>query len=118
MSELIHAGHITRGWLGISVRKLTPDLRTSLKYPKGEGAVIAGVMRQGPANMAGIQSGDIIISLNHQPIKDPAQVLGIASNLKPNQSVNIAVARNGAIYDFKIVMGKRPIQAAADIEKK
>lgn len=117
MSELIHSGHITRGWLGISVRKLTDELRTSLKYPKGTGVVIAGVMRQGPANIAGIQSGDIIISLNNKNIKDPAEVLGIASNLKPNQAVNIAVVRGGEIYDFKITMGKRPVQTAA-VEKK
>lgn len=111
MSELINSGHITRGWLGISVRKLTDELRASLNYPKGDGVVIAGVMRQGPANIAGIQSGDIIISLNNKNTNDPAEVLGVAAKLKPNQAVSIAVVRGGQIYDFKIVIGKRPSQA-------
>ncbi len=111
MAELINAGHITRGWLGISVRKLTDELRASLNYSKGDGVVIAGVMRQGPANIAGIQPGDIIISLNNKNTNDPAEVLGVAAKLKPNQAVTMAVVRGGHIYDFKIVIGKRPTQA-------
>jgi S1-C subfamily serine protease len=108
IGELIHSGQITRGWLGISVRKLTDELRASLKYPKGDGVVIGGVMREGPANVAGIQSGDIIISVNNKPTKEPSEVLGITSNLKPKQTVNMAVVRGGQIYDFKVVIGKRP----------
>lgn len=108
MAELINAGHITRGWLGISVRKLTDELRVPLKYPKGEGVVVGGIMREGPAHVAGIQPGDIIISLDNKPTKDPSEVLGIAARLKPNQAANIAVVRGGQIYDFRIIMGKRP----------
>jgi len=108
MSELINSGHITRGWLGISVRKLTDELRASLHYPKGEGVVVAGIVRNGPAGIAGLQPGDVIISLNNKATNDPSEVLGIAAKLKPQQATNIAIVRGGQIYDFKIVIGTRP----------
>lgn len=108
MTQLIESGQVTRGWIGITVRKLTEDMRKSLNYPKGEGAVIAGVIRGGPAHKAGIQPGDIIISINNQKTDDTSTILGIITKLSPDKSYPISVVRNGQTVDFRIVAGKRP----------
>lgn len=108
MGELINQGHVTRGWLGLSLGRMSDAVRKTLNYPKGEGAVIAGVIRGGPANLAGLKPGDIIISLDNKEIKAPSDVLTITSKLKPDTAYPIAIVRNGETLDFRVVAGKRP----------
>lgn len=110
MGELIDQGHVTRGWLGLSLNQLNDDIRKSLKYPKGDGAVVAGVIRGGPAFNGGLRPGDVIISLNNKDVSNPNDVLSIAAKLKPETAAPIAVVRNGETLDFRIVIGKRPVK--------
>ncbi|MFI4937016.1 MAG: S1C family serine protease [Candidatus Berkiellales bacterium] len=110
MSELINQGYVTRGWLGISLGRLSDELRKSLNYPKGDGAVIAGVIRNGPAYTAGLRPGDIIISVDNKPVKTPNDVLGITSKLKPEAAYPIGIVRGGETLDFRVVPGKRPVK--------
>jgi len=116
MGQLINKGHVTRGWLGITVHKLTDELRKSLDYPKGEGTVIASVIRGGPAAKAGLRSGDIIININNSDVSGPSDVLKITANLKPEKAYPIAVIRQGETHDLRVEIGKRPTQS--DSEKK
>lgn len=108
MNELISEGHVTRGWLGITVRGLNEELRKTLKYPEGDGAVIAGVIRNGPAAKAGIMPGDIVVNVNGKQTKEPSDVLSATSVLKPDEAYNLSVVRDGEIFDFKVIIGKRP----------
>lgn len=116
MTQLIEKGHVTRGWLGITVHKLNEDIRKQLDYPKGDGAVIAGVIRGGPAYTAGLRPGDIIISIDDKDTRDPGDVLKITSNLDPEKGYPIAAIRNKEIHDFRVVLGTRPVHK--DEEKK
>lgn len=113
MTELIDQGHVTRGWLGISLGKLTEEVRKSLKYPKGEGAVIAGVIRGGPAHTAGLRPGDVIISVDGKSITNPSDALSITSKLKPDTAYPITIVRGNETLDFRVVVGKRPVKTPA-----
>ncbi|MGE3318920.1 MAG: trypsin-like peptidase domain-containing protein [Candidatus Berkiella sp.] len=110
MSELINQGHVTRGWLGISLGKLNDEARKVLNYPKGDGAVIAGVIRGGPAANAGLRPGDIIISIDNKETKGPSEVLSTTSKLKPDTAYPIAIVRNGETLDFRVIVTKRPLK--------
>lgn len=110
MNELIDQGHVTRGWLGISLGRLSDEIRKSINYPKGEGAVIAGIIRNGPAHIAGLRPGDVIISVDNKEVKTPNDVLSLTSKLKPDTAYPIAIIRNGETLDFRVVAGKRPVK--------
>ncbi len=110
MADLINQGHVTRGWLGISLGKLTDDVRQALKYPKGDGAAIAAVIRGGPAHTAGLRPGDIIISVDGKNVASASDALSITSKLKPDAAYPISVIREGETLDFRVVVGKRPVK--------
>lgn len=108
LSDLIEHGSVTRGWLGISIRPLTPELRDQLRYTKGEGVVVAGVVREGPAQRAGLTPGDIIVSLNNQPTPDPRSLLSNTAKLEPEKNYPVVIVRDGQTFDFKVRIGMRP----------
>lgn len=110
MHDLIHQGHVTRGWLGISLGRLNEEVRKSLNYPKGEGAVVAGVIRNGPAHIGGLKPGDVIISVDNKKVDTPSDVLVLTAKLKPETAYPVTVIRNGETLDFRVVVGKRPVK--------
>jgi Do/DeqQ family serine protease len=113
MAELIEHGHVTRGWLGVTVRKMSDEIRKSLRYPKGDGVVIAGVVRGGPAFNAGIRPGDILIAVNNEKTTEPNEVLSLTAKLKPDEAYPISVIREGQIHDYRVIIGMRPVQPEA-----
>src|SRR3989338_5113680 len=70
MEQIVKTGGVTRGWVGIEVQEITPELAESFKLSGTEGALIAGVMRGSPADKAGIRPGDILIQVGGKPVKD------------------------------------------------
>lgn len=110
MNELIDQGHVTRGWLGISLGRLSDEVRKSLNYPKGDGAVVAAIIRGGPAFLAGLKPGDVIISVDGKEIKTANDVLSLTSKLNPDKAYPISVVRNGETLDLRVVVGKRPVK--------
>lgn len=116
MSQLIDHGHVTRGWLGISIRPLTDDLRKSLLYPKGEGCVIAGIVREGPAHKSGLVPGDIVLSINGVATTDPAALQTLTADLKPDTTYPLVIFRQGQTLDYQVTIGKRPVQETKKAE--
>lgn len=108
MSQIIDQGHVVRGWLGISVRDLTPKLRESLKYPEGEGTVVAGVLRNGPAHLAGLLPGDVIMSVDGRATSSARDIVNVTSKLEPGSKYPIVVSRSGDIFDFQVQVELRP----------
>lgn len=108
MEQIIRQGSVTRGWIGIEAQDITPELAESFKLKVARGALIAGVMRNGPADKAGVKPGDILLDINGHAVIDSAGMLNLIAALKPDQPASIKVVRNQAEYTFSVVIGMRP----------
>jgi len=114
MEQIIQTGGVTRGWIGVEVQDLTPELAESFKRPNTNGALIAGVLKGGPADRAGVRPGDILIAVDSKPVVDSSAMLDLIAALSPGQTVTILVMRNQAEKTVKVNVGKRPKPASQE----
>ncbi|MDB5814635.1 MAG: 2-alkenal reductase [Rhodocyclales bacterium] len=107
MDEIIHNGGVTRGWVGVEVQEITPELAESFKLPP-QGALIAGVARNSPADKAGVQPGDAMVSVDGQPITNPQSMLEHIASQVPGKAVRFGFVRRGKPLELTIQVGRRP----------
>ena len=111
MEQIIKEGGVTRGWVGVEVQDLSPELMESLNLkPNQEGALIAGVLKGGPADRGGIRPGDVLLAVNNHPVKDSSSLLNLIAALKPDEIAQIPVNRKNQSLSLKIRIGRRPLQ--------
>ncbi|MBW8371623.1 MAG: Do family serine endopeptidase [Thiobacillus sp.] len=110
MEQIIKSGSVTRGWVGIEVQDLTPELAESFSLKNADGALIAGVLKGGPADAGGIRPGDILLAVNGNKVSDSASLLNLIAALKPGDNARLTVARKQQSLDLKIQVGLRPLQ--------
>ncbi|KCB24053.1 trypsin-like peptidase domain-containing protein [Bordetella hinzii] len=109
MDEIIKTGKVRRGWLGIEPQDLTPELARAFRLDaSASGVIIAGILRGGPADQAGLRVGDIVQALNGQPARNTVTLLGQIAAVTPGQSAVLRVLRAGKTLDIKVTMGTRP----------
>ena len=114
MEQIIKSGSVTRGWVGIEVQDLTPELAESFSLKSAEGALIAGVLKGGPADLGGVRPGDILLAVNGNKVSDSATLLNLIAALKPGDNARLTVARKQQSLDLKIKVGLRPIQRSLE----
>lgn len=110
MEQIIKSGSVTRGWVGIEVQDLTPELAESFNLQATQGALIAGVLKGGPADLAGIRPGDILIAVNDSKVSDSASLLNLIAALKPGETARLTVARKQQMLALPVAVGRRPMQ--------
>lgn len=108
MEQIVKTGGVTRGYIGVEPQDVTPELAEAFRLPRKDGAIIAGVMRAGPADRAGVRVGDILFEVDGKPVKDTASMLNLIAQLKPGTSTRFRFLREGKQLDLNIVIGKRP----------
>lgn len=108
MEQIIQTGTVTRGWIGAAIQELTPELIASFKLDGNKGVLITEVIRNSPAEQAGIKRGDILLSIDHHAIDNWSTMLDTVSNLPPGNTVETKVLRNGNEINSKVKIGKRP----------
>lgn len=108
MEQIALSGSVTRGWIGIEAQDITPELAESFKLDKVQGSLIAGVLRDSPADLAGIRSGDVLLAINNREVTDSNSMLNIIAVLKPNEKAVLTLARNQKNIKVEVVIGKRP----------
>jgi S1-C subfamily serine protease len=108
MEQIIKTGTVTRGWVGVEVQEVTPELAESFRLPSTSGALIAGVMRGSPADKAGVKPGDLLVAIDDKPVADAQVMLGLIAALAPGQNSRFGLRRDGKAVELAIVIGKRP----------
>jgi len=108
MQQILKNGKVTRGYLGIMIQEVTPDLAKAFDLPSSEGALVGDVTKDGPASKAGMQKGDIILTLNGQPVEDSRSLRLHIASMAPGQTVQLGVQRNGAKLTVSVTLGELP----------
>lgn len=107
MEEIIETGAVTRGWLGVEVASVTPDLAASLGLPSTAGAIIGSVATGSPAERAGIRPGDVLIGVDDRPVRDLSGALTAITSLPPGKTVAVRVIRSGKEAGLSVTVGRR-----------
>ncbi|HEX7052997.1 MAG TPA: Do family serine endopeptidase [Burkholderiales bacterium] len=114
LEQIVKNGSVTRGWIGVEVQEITPPIAESFNLPGTRGALIAGVLRGGPADKAGVRPGDILVEVQGKPVADPTAMLDLIAALSPGQSARVRLKRQGRDVEANITVGRRPKPPARD----
>ncbi len=113
MDSLIKDGQVTRGWIGVEPRDLTPEIAETFNLPLKEGVLITGVLHNGPAAVGGIRPGDVVVQVADTKVANTAQLLNAVALLRPGQSAKLRVQRGGEALNVDVVVAKRPHMAVS-----
>ncbi len=101
-------GHVTRGWMGVSLQEVTQDLARSFNLEQPRGALVADVSADGPAAKAGLKAGDVIVAYAGKPVNDSADLPPLVGSTKPGVSKTLTVIRDGKEQDIAVTLGQLP----------
>ena len=109
MEQIIKTGRVERGWIGVGLQEITPEIASSLNLTVNQGALVSGVVPGGPAARAGMKPGDVLKAINgKQIITDVNQAISETTALRPGEAIQIDVMRQGQIVRLAIDVGRRP----------
>lgn len=108
LQDIIEHGRALRGWLGIEARAITPELARSLGLLDTRGVLVVGILRDGPAHQAGLQPGDVILTIDDKTIAEAADALLAISSRKPGSRIKLHITRNDIELDLEAVAIERP----------
>ena len=108
MEGLIQDGQVTRGWIGIEPRDLTAEIAQSLKLPVSQGVLITGVLQDGPAGLAGMRPGDVVLKIAGKAVVNTPQLLNAVASLKPQSEAAIGIQRGTESLSLTVTVVQRP----------
>jgi len=106
VGQLKEKGKVVRGWIGVSVQTVTPEIAQSFGLKEPKGALVGGVVNGSPAEAAGIKRGDVIIAFDGKEIKNMSDLPRLVAETQVGKTVDIKVIRNGKEMDLKITVAE------------
>ncbi len=118
IAQLKDKGTVSRGWIGVQIQPVTPEIADSLGMKKAEGALVAEPQANGPAAKAGIESGDVITQVNGETVKDARELARTIGGFAPGASVKLNVVHKGQDKTVNLTLGTLPntVEAKADVD--
>ncbi|WP_341645889.1 Do family serine endopeptidase [Thauera sp. SDU_THAU2] len=111
LEQIVATGEVTRGWVGVEIQDITPELAESFGLRGTQGALIAGVLRASPADRAGIRPGDVLIAVDGTSVRDPRAMLDMIAALPPGHTASFRVLRGDKEVELEVAVGRRPTPA-------
>jgi len=106
VTQLKQFGVARRGWIGVRIQQVTDEIAQGMGLPNSQGALVADVTRGGPAQKAGLQNGDVVVSFDNKPIGDSKLLPRVVAATPIGKTVNIDVLRKGRKQSYRIVIAK------------
>ncbi len=110
MEQIIRSGTVTRGWVGVEVQEITPDLAESFHLADTKGVLVAGIQRGSPADKAGFKPGDVLLEVNGKAVGDVQAMVALIAALEPGHTGRFKLRRTDRDIDLDVTIGKRPSQ--------
>jgi len=115
LSELKDKGEVARGWLGVAIQEVTPEIARAVGLKDAAGAMVTMVYSGDPADRAGVKPGDIILRINAHDIEDPRDLTRYIGSLKPDAEVNISLWRDAKVVSLEVTLEKRIEKHVAEL---
>jgi serine protease DegQ len=110
LDSIIKHGQVVRGWIGVESQDITPEIADSFGLPRDRGAIIAGVVRGGPADRAGMRPGDILLAVEGKKVGSTNDMMNLIADLPPGGKANMTVMRKNRETTIAVTVGRRPRQ--------
>lgn len=117
MDQIVEHGKVIRGYLGVSIQPVDPDMAKAFGLSHGGGALIGDVSPDTPASKAGLERGDVVLELNGQPVNGPDDLSVRVSEMAPGSVAHLKVFRKGESKDLDVTLGEYPEKPGAKTEQ-
>jgi serine protease Do len=114
MDQIIKTGKVTRGYLGVGIQDVTPELAAAFKLGDRKGSLVGDVDPNGPSARAGLQPGDLIVEVNGKPMDDSRGLRLLVSSSAPGTQINLRVLREGQSRNLTVTLGELPVKVARE----
>jgi serine protease Do len=118
VQQLKDNGSVTRGWIGVQIQNVTPDLADDLGLKDQTGALVAAAQKDSPAAAAGVKSGDVITTVDGETVADPHDLARRIAALGPKKTVKLGLIRNGSPMTIDVTLGTMPAEKTAAAESR
>jgi len=108
LDAIVRDGQVVRGWIGIETQDITPELAESFGLARDSGTIIAGVVRNGPADRAGMRPGDILLTVDGKPVASSSDMLRMIAELTPGKKATMTLVRKNREAAVEVSVAKRP----------
>lgn len=112
MQSLIDKGKVVRGWLGVSIQEVTPELKKSFDLKDSRGALVGDVVKDSPAEKAGFKPGDVIVGIDGKPVDSPTSLRNRVADMPVGREVKVQVVRNQKTIELAVKIGEQPKELA------
>lgn len=116
LAQILKYGEIRRGWIGVRIQSVTPEIASTLGLPEAHGALVAGLMPGGPAEAAGIETGDLVVGFEGQKIREMRDLPRIVAETDIGKTATIEILRAGKEKSLKVKIGRLPDSDKAETD--